>query len=186
MRRGLRRSLGGAGKTTSVIHKESTSSIGFTRKENGNALFQASTLAMVAIAFALTACSGKSWSSQQSNTTTSTEATAPQRGTTAAASSDRCDGFRSEYRAERAAASGPVPGLSGRHAAQPDQPVKRIDADARDGPSARDTRLVRQSLRLVSGRDPGGIGTRTLTQPSPTALFVTIDANKNRSRSTSL
>ncbi len=140
-----------------------------------------STLAMVAIAFALTACSGKSSSSQQSNTTTSTEATAAASGeATAAASSDTgAMGSEASTEPSAAAASGPVPDYPGATLRSQTNPSSMMQTHAMGRvlvtPDSFDKVYV-----WYQGKMPAGSERVHLTQPSPTALFVTIDANKNQ------
>jgi hypothetical protein len=137
-----------------------------------------SSLAIVAIVLSLAACTGKSSSSDQSNSTAGSEATA--------AASSEPSGMGSDAMTSQASAA---PGVAAAAGAIPDYP----GAAVRSQTSASSVAQTNASGRVLEtpdsfdkvytwyqGKMPAGSERMHLTQPSPSAVFVTYDPNKNQ------
>lgn len=139
-----------------------------------------STLAIVAIAFACTACAGKSSSSDQSNST-STEATAAASSEASAAPSSDTGAMTSEASAEPSApaSSGPIP----------DYPGATLRAQT-GASSMATTNAMGRVLETSDSFDkvyqwyqqkmPAGTERIHITQPAPDAVFMITQPDKSQ------
>lgn len=134
-----------------------------------------SSLAVVAITLALVACTGKSSSSDQSNASATTGSEA-----TAAASSDAgAMGAQTNAGPSASASSGPIPDYPGATVSSQTNPSSMAQTNA-SGRVLATADSFDKVYAWYQAKMPSGSERVHLTQPSPTALFVTYDANKNQ------